>query len=103
MVLSSRVIPSGALLFLAAGCAVAPASPGQRRAATESIAIQVREGTRLAFDISPDGRRLVFDLLGQLWEVPMDGGQARPLTNAVRDTAEDLDPSFAPDGRRVLF
>lgn len=99
----SRAISSRTLLLLVTACAGKPSSPVQPRAGTETISIQVSEGTRLAFDLSPDGRRLVFDLLGQLWEVAAEGGQARSLTNAVRDTAEDLDPSFAPDGRRVLF
>lgn len=89
------------LVVAAAGSRVSPPVPSDAHA--DTIAIRVHEGTELAFDLSPDGRSIVFDLLGQLWLVPARGGSAVAITNAVRDTAEDLDPSFSPDGRRVAF
>ena len=90
------------MCFVLLPACIAPADRGvPASATTEEISIHVNEGTSLTFDIARDS--IVFDLLGQLWLLPASGGNARPVTNAVQDTAEDLDPSFSPDGQRVVF
>jgi Tol biopolymer transport system component len=75
---------------------------GQTRVSMRRVHFTTHEGSWLAFDLSRDGRRIVFDLLGQLWELPIEGGAARPITDVVRDSAEFIDPSFAPNGGTLL-
>jgi Tol biopolymer transport system component len=71
--------------------------------APEAVDFETQEGTKLALDLSPDGSTIAFDLLGQIWTLPAAGGRATPITFAVRDTAEDIDPVFSPDGKWIAF
>jgi len=57
-------------------------------------------GTWLSIDVAPDGRRIVFELLGDLYLLPVEGGEAGPLTSGM---AFDSQPRFSPDGTRVVF
>lgn len=58
------------------------------------------EGTWMNLDISPDGSQIVFDLLGDIYVMPIGGGKARLL---LGDSAMDLQPRFSPDGRWISF
>lgn len=62
--------------------------------------IDVTEGTWMNVDVSPDGSTLVFDLLGDLYLLPIAGGDARPLTSGL---AWDMQPRFSPDGQWIAF
>lgn len=61
-------------------------------------AIAVSEGTFMS--VSAHGDTLVFDLLGDIWSLPLAGGAATRLTD---DAAWDSEPRFSPDGTRVAF
>lgn len=58
------------------------------------------EGTWMNLDVHPDGTEVLFDLLGDLYVVSIDGGPARRLTEGA---AYDMQPRFSPDGTRILF
>src|SRR5260370_8804399 len=58
------------------------------------------EGTWLSLDVSPDGKTIVFELLGDLYTLPIEGGQAKPLTKGM---AFDSQPRYSPDGQWIAF
>jgi Tol biopolymer transport system component/imidazolonepropionase-like amidohydrolase len=69
-------------------------------AAPKTIRFSTDEGTWMNLDVSPDGKRIVFDLLGDLYLLPIDGGKATRLSSG---RAFDVQPRFSPDGRQIAF
>ncbi len=66
----------------------------------KQVAIDTDEGTWMSLDVSPDGKTVVFDLLGDLYTVPIGGGEATALTEGI---AWDMQPRYSPDGRFIAF
>ncbi len=64
------------------------------------LAFEATEGTWMSVDVSPDGGRIVFDLLGTIYEMPVLGGDAVALTSG---RSWNLSPRFSPDGRQIAF
>ena len=62
--------------------------------------IDVRSGTWMNVDLSPDGKTIVFDLLGDIYTMPVSGGKATPL---MTDIAWQMQPRFSPDGKYIAF
>ncbi|HRR09574.1 MAG TPA: amidohydrolase family protein [Rhodothermales bacterium] len=58
------------------------------------------EGTWMSLDVSPDGRDIVFDLLGDLYTMPISGGTATLLAGGP---AWELQPRYSPDGQWISF
>ena len=65
-----------------------------------TIEFTTDEATWLSLDVSPDGDTIVFELLGDLYTLPMGGGEAARITSGM---AFDSQPSYSPDGRWIAF
>src|SRR4029079_9908138 len=71
---------------------------------TSTVAFDTNEGTWMNVDVSPDGARVVFDLLGDLYVMPIAGSTAAaPATRLTSGPAFDMQPRFSPDGKRIAF
>lgn len=66
----------------------------------QTISFETTEGSFMNVDISPDGKIIVFDLLGDIYIVPADGGRAIQLT---RGLAYNRCPVWSPDGKQIAF
>jgi imidazolonepropionase-like amidohydrolase/Tol biopolymer transport system component len=91
------------------GIAPAPGTEGKKadkwdvnvaHATGRNVTIDTTRGTWMSLDISPDGREIAFDLLGDLYVIPITGGEARALSTGH---AWDMQPRYSPDGSEIAF
>ncbi len=105
-----------ALVVASSVCVLAPAAVhAQKTDSTESaksenkdlplpvdrrVPVDLRTGSWISLDVSPDGQTIVFDYLGDLFTVPFSGGDATQITSGM---AFDAQPRFSPDGKQIVY
>ena len=65
--------------------------------------ISVDQGTWMNVDVSPDGKTIVFDLLGDIYSMPLNGKADQKATLLTTDIAWQMQPKFSPDGKHIAF
>jgi Tol biopolymer transport system component/imidazolonepropionase-like amidohydrolase len=66
----------------------------------QDVTFTTTEGTWMSLDVSPDGKTIVFDMLGDIYSMPVTGGNATALRQGL---AWEVQPRFSPDGKKILF
>ena len=105
----SRVLSISLIFGVPASAVAQPAPDSTRRTApnsdlplipTRPLKFTTDEGTWISLDVSPDGKTIVFDLLGDLYTLPIAGGTATRITSG---SGFDGQPRFSPDGKTIVF
>jgi Tol biopolymer transport system component len=64
------------------------------------LQFEEREGTWVSLDVSPDGKTIVFELLGDLYQMSIRGGEARCIACGL---PFDSQPAYSSDGSMLAF
>ena len=67
---------------------------------TRKVQLAVDEGSWMNVDVAADGRTIAFDLLGDIYTMPIEGGTP---TRIAEGLAYEHQPRFSPDGKRIAF
>lgn len=67
---------------------------------TRNLSFTTDEGTWMNVDVSPDGKSIVFDLLGDIYKMPITGGKATILAGG---SAFEVQPRFSPNGKLISY
>lgn len=66
----------------------------------KDIEFKSSEGTWMSLDVSPDGKTIVFDMLGDIYTIPSSGGTATCIRSGL---AWEVQPRFSPNGSKISF
>ncbi len=66
----------------------------------DTLAFTLDEGTWISLDVTPDGQTIVFELLGDLYALPLGGGDATPIVEGQGYASQ---PRVSPDGQWIAF
>ena len=70
------------------------------RGKTTQVKFNTTEGTWLDLDVAPDGKTLVFSMMGDIYTLAISGGNAKRILSGK---AFEVQPRFSPDGKRISF
>ena len=110
---------AASLLFMDASCGFASGAQGEKQEKkdekkeekkdekkglslkpTRKIEFTTDEGTWMSLDVAPDGKTIVFELLGDIYTLPIGGGEAKLIAGGM---SFDTQPKFSPDGKLIAF
>ncbi|RIA10051.1 imidazolonepropionase-like amidohydrolase [Flavobacteriaceae bacterium MAR_2010_72] len=66
----------------------------------KTLDLSTNEGTWMNLDVSPDGKTIVFDMLGDIYKIDISGGKAQILREGL---PFEIQPRFSPDGKQISF
>jgi Tol biopolymer transport system component len=101
LLLSAAILPTSAFAQAAANDKApkwdVAAPPGLK---VRQISIDTDEGSWMNLDVSPDGKTIAFDLLGDIYIIPVTGGTPTRISEGL---PFETQPRFSPDGNRIAF
>lgn len=67
---------------------------------TKTFTVSTDEGTWMNLDVSPDGKEIVFDMLGDIYTMPITGGTAKAISEGI---AWEVQPRYSPNGKYISY
>ncbi|MBI1189952.1 MAG: amidohydrolase family protein [Tepidisphaera sp.] len=68
------------------------------------VTLDTDTGTWMTLDVSPDGKTIVFDLMGDIYTMPIAGSEDGSQVRCIASGRQwDMQPRFSPDGKWIAF